>query len=274
MGNDSGLDAATVRGLVSNLGLSTVAEVLEIDEDSVVGVMEGRFVLDDGLRELVREVCESLGVVFGCGSDEVIAEATDELEACDVGEPPPEGWGDGGEFGVDLDGDGVADVRMAPVPARPGITWEEDQRRQRDSLRKSLAYAQMTRFRLNMSEMEYVTALGLVTQIELALITHFGESVPNPRENWDESRRWRETSRRLARLRWVQEQQDKEYGGVKGLFNRVMGRRKLSGKELYEKMVADADWMIAAMRDGHEDTDVVRQVMGFVGMDDRGRLPG
>ena len=45
----------------------------------------------------------------------------------------------------------------------------------------------------------------------------------------------------------MSDEESKEFG-IKGILNRIMGRRRLSGKEMYEKMVAEADWMVAAMR--------------------------
>ena len=78
-----------------------------------------------------------------------------------------------------------------------------------------------------------VTALGLVTQIELALITYFRESLPEPGQNWDAQKWAKEIERRLARLRWVEQQQNDEDSGLKGVWNRVRGRGKPSGKELY-----------------------------------------
>ena len=78
-------------------------------------------------------------------------------------------------------------------------------------------------------------------------------------------RRWREVERRIARLRWVSDEESKEFG-IKGILNRIMGRRRLSGKEMYEKMVAEADWMVAAMRSGREDADVISEVTSYVGL--------
>ena len=69
------------------------------------------------------------------------------------------------------------------------------------SLRNAHVMATMTQYRIGMTRMETVTALGLVTQIELALITYFRESLPEPGQNWDSRKRAREIERRLARLR-------------------------------------------------------------------------
>ena len=40
----------------------------------------------------------------------------------------------------------------------------------------------------------------------------------------------------------------------------------MSGKEMYEKMVAEADWMVAAMRSGRQDADVISEVASYVGL--------
>lgn len=143
----------------------------------------------------------------------------------------------------------------------------------RDGMRRSLAFAQFSRFRVGMKHHEYVSALGVVTRLELGLISWFGESVPDPAEGWDASRRWREVERRIARLRWVSEEE--EFSGIKGILNRIMGRKQMSGKEMYEKMVRDADWMVAAMREGRTDQDVISEVAGYLGMGGIQRsLPG
>ena len=70
----------------------------------------------------------------------------------------------------------------------------------------------------------------------------------------------------MARLCWVADEEAKEYSGIKGILNRIMGRRRLSGKEMYEKMVQEADWMVAAMRAGREDSDVISEVVGYIGL--------
>ena len=132
--------------------------------------------------------------------------------------------------------------------------------------RRSLAFARMSRCRVDLSHSEFVAAIGMATRLELGLISWFGEPVPDPNENWDASRRWREMERRIARLRWVAEEDAKEFSGIKGIFNRIPGRRRLGGKEMHEKMVAEADWMVTAMRAGREDADVISEAAGYVGL--------
>ena len=62
------------------------------------------------------------------------------------------------------------------------------------SLRNAHALAIMTQYRIGMTHLETVTSLGLVTQIELALITYFRESLPEPGQNWDSQKRARRSS--------------------------------------------------------------------------------
>ena len=71
---------------------------------------------------------------------------------------------------------------------------------------------------------------GTVARFELALIGHFREAVPDPSERWDAKRRFREIERRLARLRWVEMEQEKEFGGFRDLFNKARGRRRVTGQ--------------------------------------------
>ena len=103
-------------------------------------------------------------------------------------------------------------------------------------------------------------------KIELALITYFSESIPDPGENWDGRRKYREIDTRLKRLRWVNRELKKEYGGLKGAWNWLLGRGLPTGKELYSKMVDEADDMIMAMGEGRE-VDILQEVMRYSGME-------
>ena len=46
---------------------------------------------------------------------------------------------------------------------------------------------------------------------------------------------------RLARLRWVRRQQEHRYTGLRGLWNWAMGQRRVTGKDLYDRMLREAD---------------------------------
>ena len=170
--------------------------------------------------------------------------------------------------GLDLDGDGHPDVELPAVPrvARPGASWTDIQRRKRWSMWNSLAMAKMVRFQVNMPLRDQLAALALEVKIELALITYFNESIPDPGENWDGWRRYREIDTRLKRLRWVNRKLKDEYGGIKGAWHWLMGRGLPTGKELYAKMIAEADDMIMAMEEGRE-VDILQEVMMYSGLD-------
>ena len=96
--------------------------------------------------------------------------------------------------------------------------------------------------------------------------TYFNESIPDPGENWDGRRKYRESETRLKRLRWVNRELRKEYGGFKGAWNWLLGRGLPTGKELYSKMVDEADDMIMAMEEGRE-VDILQEVMKYSGLD-------
>ena len=148
---------------------------------------------------------------------------------------------------------------------RPGISRDEERNRKRRALWNSLAAAKMTRSRLDIHPRDQVAALGLEMRIELALITCFNESLPDPGENWDGRRRYREMELRLNRLQWVEREQAKEYTGVKGAWNWLWGRGRPTGKELFEKMLRDSGDMIMAMADGRE-VDILQEVIRYSGM--------
>ncbi len=198
-----------------------VMDDLGVDEGGLAALMDGGVELDEeSLSKLER-----MGV--GLGDGRVL---TDEAPAKDSGPA----------LGLKPDGEGKPEGVGA---AGPGVGWSEEMERKRESLRSARALALITQFRLGMPYREYLAALGMVTQVELALISFFRESVPEPGVEWDGERRAREIERRLARLRWVEREQEREFGGLKGVWNRLAGRGKVSGKDLYQRMLNEADGM-------------------------------
>ena len=123
-------------------------------------------VTEAGARTLERLAIESGPSTNAAGRGPAVAEAPGG---------GPAGSGANQVLGVDLDQDGKPDVAVYGIDlsSRPGMAWMEQQDRRRTSLRNAHTMATMTQFRIGMSRMETVTALGLVTQIELALITYF-----------------------------------------------------------------------------------------------------
>ncbi len=251
-------DLDLVLSLIELFGVGAVAERLkDVSHQMVIDIAVGNGVLSQVHMAILRawnnKVFGGDGAEYHGGPSEVVVEEIEDDE-------PPE------MIGIDMDGDGKDDVLVNIVQARPGASWTDEQKQIRDGMRRSLAFAQMSRFRVDMTHQQYVSSLGVVTRLEVGLISWFGESVPDPLDNWDASRRWREVERRIARLRWVSDEESKEFSGIKGILNRIMGRRRMSGKEMYEKMVAEADWMVAAMRSGRQDADVISEVASYVGL--------
>ena len=128
--------------------------------------------------------------------------------------------------------------------------------------------AKMVRFQVNMPFPDQLAAPALEVKIELALITYFNESIPDPGENWDSRRRYREIDIRLKRLGWVRRELRKEYGGLKSAWNWLRGLP--IGKELYERMVAEAEDMIMSMGEERE-VDILQEVMKYSGLEGRER---
>ena len=60
-------------------------------------------------------------------------------------------------------------------------------------------------------------------------------------------------------------EQEKEFGGFRGVFNKARRRRRVAGKEMYEKMIADADDLVMAMAE-RRPADEISYVMQFGGM--------
>ena len=171
-------------------------------------------------------------------------------------EPPPgPGLSGAGGLSVGLDGVRVAgpDVQAEPpgFPVRDdpfgvssitkqgdlGDEWEM----RRQSLRRARELAMLTQLPIGLDYHEKVAAIGLVAQIELVLIYCFHESVPDPGGRWDDDRRNREVEKRLARLRWVEREQMREFTGMRGVWNWLSGKTRMTGKDVYTKMVSEAD---------------------------------
>ena len=72
--------------------------------------------------------------------------------------------------------------------------------------------------------------------------------------------------RRLARLRWVENEQAREYSGLKGFWNWMIGKPRLTGKLLFDKMIEHADGMLYAIEMDRGE-DIISQVMRLTGAD-------
>ena len=225
----------TLSLLVEQNGIPWVAEAQQVGEDPFLDMLDDNVEMDDATEANLMRLCDSV---------ESGLEFIGSVGACPAGDTTA-------IVGVDLDGDGEYDVELAGVGmVAPTQSRGEEIERKRISLRSARALALTSQFWLGMKYQERVAALGLVTQIELALISVFHELAPEPGVAWDGERRAREIERRLSRLRWVEREQEREYGGLKGVWNRLVGRHKVSGKELYQRMLREADGMLEPMQMG------------------------
>ena len=253
------------------MGSGQISEFLGCEQVYIDEVVAGRVPLSP---EFAVGIDELYGMVEGTVGEDRMRDIVDgdgpEFDLAGDGEvaPAPAGEYLPEVIGLDLDLDGRPDVSFREMLAgRPGVGFSSEMKMKKDALWNSRTLAYTTMFRLNATHQELVVAVGMIAQIELALITMFGESVPEPGQNWDGNRRLREMERRLSRIHWVRQEQAKEYSGLKGLYNWFMGRPKLTGRDLYERVISEADAMLGAMQDGRNE-DLITDALRFTGVGD------
>ena len=135
---------------------------------------------------------------------------------------------------VELDEGSERPSEEVPAEALSSRSWNwgEHLEERRASLRAMHHLAMVTQYRLGVRYQGQLAMMGLVAKIELAMI-FMGETLPDPGMDWDGDRRLREINRRVSRLLWVKQEQDREFGGVRGVFNWLSGRTRLSSLEAW-----------------------------------------
>ena len=113
---------------------------------------------------------------------------------------------------------------------------------------------------------EQVAAVGFLTRVEFGFDHGVQRYGAGPGGQLDIEQRATEIDRRLARLRWVEEKQKEEYGGWKGVWRAVVGRKRVSGKELFQKMLDEADDMMMAMSGVGQSEEVMDEMMRLAGV--------
>ena len=243
-----------LEGLVCGMGEGAVAEGLRVTRQGLEEILGGTRPLEPEMVLEMERMAVSMGDAVGWLDMDPVPFGEDLKESV---------------LAVDIDGDGEADMVFPGVGVvSTGENWDDRMERKRVSLWTSRSLAMMTQFRIGMKYQEHVAALGLVTQIELALIAGFRESVPEQQMVWDGTRRDREIQKRLARLRWVEREQEREFGGIMGFLKRMAGKERVSGKELYQRMLDEADAMLSAMSQADRGDRVMDEVMRYTGAGD------
>ena len=153
-----------LEGLVFGMGEGALAEGLRVTREGLEEILAGRRHLEPEMILEMERMAVSMGDAVGWMEEDPAPRGEDLRESV---------------LAVDMDGDGVADIAFPGVGVvSTGESWDDRMDRKRVSLWTSRSLAMMTQFRIGMKYQEHVAALGLVTQIELALIAGFRESVP------------------------------------------------------------------------------------------------
>ena len=187
--------------LVRAMGEDPVRETLDVSGEDWESILSGGMELDDRLLARLETMIEAMD------------QAVEWWDEEDDGEAVPE------------------DVPAEALSSR-SWNWGEHLEERRASLRAMHHLAMVTQYRLGVRYQGQLAMMGLVAKIELALI-FMGETLLDPGVDWDGDRRLREINRRVSRLLWVKQEQDREFGGVRGVFNWLSGRTRLSSLEAW-----------------------------------------
>ena len=245
--------------LVGQLGFTAVAENLGVTEEGLEMLLSGDVEMEPAAWDGFERMCSVMGDAIGWWSieDQVGSRNGRRVEVEDYDEDDYREPDDRVRIRVPGESDRpveewTADERQAAAPVR-SAGWEAERERRRQILWRALDLAIRRQFVMGMSYGQQIESMLLVIQLELALIMNYNESVPDPGVRWDIERKHREIDRRLARQRWGEEQLKKS-GGVLGGMVRWLRGDETSGKELYLKMIAEADrsmtYPVGALGDG------------------------
>ena len=217
--------------LVQAMGEDPVRETLDVSGEDWESILSGGMELDDRLLARLEAMIEAMDQAVEWWDEEDDGEGASE----DVG-------------GVELDEGSERPSEEVPAEALSSRSWNwgEHLEERRASLCAMHHLAMVTQYRLGVRYQGQLAMMGLVAKIELALI-FMGETLPDPGMDWDGDRRLREINRRVSRLLWVKQEQDREFGGVRGVFNWLSGRTRLSSKELVRQMLEEADDIMEVM---------------------------
>ena len=282
-----------VHALVHKFGPSSVAAGMGLEEEHLFALMSGQAVWDEDVVDRLSAVCNSVSDVVDWSVGERAAifvsggDVEDVEEAGAAGFPVYQDEVPGYESGapVDLDGSGVQVaeglyhnpvvgavsqftemVRESGVSVlSPGATAGEQYERRLENLWAARDLAIMTQFAIGVEDSDILYALGLVNEIELALIMMFRQEVPRGGRPWDEYRRQKEIYVRMVRKNRIQRNLKKERSGWRGLVSKAKGEKPMSARDMFSRLMVYVDEMEAVMDEERLSERLLRGVRDFMG---------
>ena len=236
-----------LRTLVGNWGREVVRLKLELGEVELDAVLSGEYAMDAHTRQRFVDVWRELA-----GGDD-----PEDLDQALIAEEAEEVWRRVEEEDAEVEAQSPSPPQSRATPevategprlsARPGLAGPEQQERSRASLMRVHHTARMEQYRLGLSDREKLDIQLVMVQIEMVLIIDFRESLPEPGQNWDADRRDKENKGRLTLFRLLEQKQKRNYSGLKGAWNRLMGRRKPTVEEVWRRLIERSEAMMLGM---------------------------
>ena len=249
-----------LRALVGNWGREVVSWKLGLAEEELDAVLSGESAMDADTRQRSVDVWQELAG-DGAGGDDtegLFAEPPNEdLDQALIAEEAEEVWRRVEEEDAEVEAQSPSPPQSRATPevategielsALPGLAGPEQQERSRALLIRVHHTARMEQHRLGLSDREKLDIQLVMVQIEMSLIIDFRESLPEPGQNWDADRRDKENKGRLTLFRLLEQKQKRNYSGLKGAWNRLMGRRKPTVEEVWRRLIERSEAMMLGM---------------------------
>ena len=282
-------DMKRVHALVDKFGSDTVAGGMGLDKEHVFALMSGQAVWDEDVVTRLDILCNSLSDVVdwsvgetaayfvagdpGGDVEEVGAEGFEARHGYDHGD---EGEADGGPEGAGGDRyraavagnarDFTEIVRDTGVSVlSPGATAAEQFDRRLENLWAARDLAIMTQFAIGVEETEMLYALGLVNEIELALIMMFRQSVPERGRRWDEYRRQKEIYVRMVRKNRIQRDLKRQQSGWKGIVSKARRDKPMSARDMFDRLMVYVDEVQYVMDESRLSERLMHGMREFMG---------
>ena len=210
--------------LIRRIGLKEVLGVLEVSADELRDMLMGQVEFPDHAIVNINRldgVLDAGRQTVGIGA-ELREDALSDTEAPEVSDDE-----------ISMVPDAV--VRSEPAPTAGGVVSQL-----MGDLYRTRMMALRQQVDLTLREDERISRQLLVCQIELTLILHFEETVPEPGMGWSAVKRNEEAETRLRRQRHLDAELKRYNKGFGGLVRRVIGRRPQTSRELMNEMMAEA----------------------------------